>query len=164
MKRLIVLLATVFSILIFQLIPSPGYTQDWRIYGVTQFYFGSSGDEPIPADYDGDSNADAAYFRASSGLWAVRGFTQFNFGSPGDYPVPADYNGDGIADAAYFRPASGLWAVRGVTQITFGGSSDLHVPADYTGSGSCNIAYYGPISAPTLPPHLQSLRQLQHRQ
>jgi len=93
-------------------------------------FFGST---VSAADFDGDGTADAAVFRAASGLWAVRGITRVYFGSSGDSAVPGDYNGEIRDVPAVFRSASGLWAVRGVTRVYFGGAGDEPVPGDLDG-------------------------------
>ena len=59
----------------------------WAIRSLTRYYFGSSGDLPVPSDRDGDRAADPALFRPSAGLWAVRSRTRFLFGASGDLPL-----------------------------------------------------------------------------
>ncbi|MBZ5560772.1 MAG: VCBS repeat-containing protein, partial [Acidobacteriia bacterium] len=73
--------------------------------------FGGPTVTAVPADYDGDGKADAAYFDPATQIFTVRfskdgsvGTKQF--GILGDIPVPADYDGDGKADIAVFRPAN----------------------------------------------------------
>ena len=102
--------------------PSSGL---WAVRGVTRFYFGGSGDLPVPGDYNGSGIDTPAIFRQNSGLWAIRGVTRAYFGGVTDQPKPGDYNADGTTDIGIFRPSSGLWAVRGVTRFYFGGSTDI---------------------------------------
>ena len=108
----------------------------WAVRGLTRFYFGSSGDTPVPGDYAGDGTARFAVFRAGTGLWAVRGVTRFYFGSSADDPLPRDYSGSGTDLPAVYRSASGLWAVRSLTRFYFGTGGDTPVPGYYSGAGA----------------------------
>lgn len=65
--------------------PSTGL---WAIRGVTRFYFGEEGDQPLPGSYVlGSNNIQAAIFRPSTGLWAIRGVTRMYFGRDGDIAI-----------------------------------------------------------------------------
>jgi len=114
-------------------------------------------DQPLPADYDGDGQADFAVWRPTSGMWYVlkssTGYNPdraeyFNWGKPGDVAVPADYDGDGKTDYAVFRPSENRWYVYRSSDKTwktsvFGESGyDLLVPADYTGDEAADFAVY----------------------
>ena len=99
----------------------------WAIQDVTRVYFGSTGDEAVLRDYNGDGIKDIAVFRPSSGLWAIRGVTRVYFGSSLDTPFPIDMNGDGCCDIGIFRESSGLWAIRGITRSYFGSLGDTPV-------------------------------------
>jgi hypothetical protein len=61
--------------------------------------FGISTDKPVVGDYDGDSRADYAVYRASNGVWyllqSTNGFTGVQFGISTDKPVVGDYDDDG---------------------------------------------------------------------
>lgn len=48
---------------------------------ITRIYFGTSGDCPVPADFNGDGSPNIAVFRASTGLWAVREISRCYFGN-----------------------------------------------------------------------------------
>ncbi len=82
----------------------------------------SRGDQPVPADYDGDGRTDPAVWRASTGTWywlpSTRDYEPYfgrerRWGLPGagDQPVPGDWDGDGQADLVVWRGSTGIWHV-----------------------------------------------------
>lgn len=122
--------------------------------GVTQFQWGSPGDEPLPRDYDGDGKTDFAVAREQSGtlVWYI--FNSSNasirieqFGFSTDFAAPGDYDGDGKFDLAVHRGAPGdpaSFFVQGSTAGTsvtlWGLGGDLVVPGDYDGDGRTDFA------------------------
>ena len=101
------------------------------------FPFGTNGDKPAAADFDGDGKTDAAVFRPSSALWFISrsgdgGTTISQFGVSSDVPYAVDHDGDGKADIAIFRPgaAAEWWVSRssgGVSAVQFGGNGDIPI-------------------------------------
>jgi len=121
----------------------------------------ATGDQPLPADYDGDGRADLAVWRrvepssagdGEEGVWyVVRSsdgqVVRRQWGSAYDRPVPADYDGDGRADFAVWR--AGTWYVIGSADGVaraeqFGDATDVPVPADYDGDGRADLAVWRP--------------------
>lgn len=112
---------------------------------------------PVPADYDGDGQADQAWFDGTLGNWKVwqsaksNAVITFNFGT-GRQAVPADYDGDGKTDPAVYCAADGIWqamlssAQYQIYDIHFGGSNWQPVPADFDGDGKADPAVYHQIS------------------
>ena len=73
-------------------------------------------DVPVPGEYDGDGQLDAAVYRTTTGEWFIRQGTAVRvvpWGAPslGDVPVPADYDGDGRTDIAVYRTSAGQWFI-----------------------------------------------------
>ncbi|MDQ4132709.1 MAG: hypothetical protein M3179_05755, partial [Actinomycetota bacterium] len=110
----------------------------------TMVAFGTNGDIPVPADYDGNGSIETAVYRPSNGVWFVQGGVTVQWGTAGDIPVPGDYDGDGDTDIAVFRPSNGLWFVMGGETVAFGANGDVPVPADYDGDDDTDMAVFRP--------------------
>jgi hypothetical protein len=118
----------------------------------TAHQWGTSGDIPVPGDFDGDGKTDFSIFRPSTGQWwVVRSSDDtsyaVSFGQSGDVTVPADFDGDGKTDHAVFRPSTQTWYITrssdaGTTYQQFGLSTDTPAPADYDGDGKADISVY----------------------
>jgi uncharacterized delta-60 repeat protein len=117
---------------------------------VASYHFGLGTDKPVPADYDGDGQADLAVFRPSNGYWYILrssdgSFHATNFGLGTDKLVPGDYDGDLKTDLAVFR--EGNWYIlrssdNGFYGINWGLADDKPVPGDYDGDGKFDFAVF----------------------
>ena len=114
---------------------------------------------PVPADYDGDGDTDAAYYAVVDGTWWINGRVgSTQFGLPPrhdghtdwDLPVPGDYDGDKKADLAVFRPTDStfhiLLSTTGTERVVQVGpvGGNIPVPADWNGDGTLDPAVADP--------------------
>ncbi|MBI2439838.1 MAG: M4 family metallopeptidase [Lentisphaerae bacterium] len=96
---------------------------------------GQSGQLPVPQDYDGDGQADAALYAAAAGIWnywpsatAATMPTSLTIGGSGFVAVAGDYDGDRKADAVVYRETTGTWVALisgsgwASATLSFGGS------------------------------------------
>ncbi len=109
---------------------------------------------PAPADYDGDSFADLAYFRPVNAEWKIKQssngqlITQ-TYGQHAreydmfyDFGTPGDYNGDGTDELAVWRASSETWHVKNGQSVSQGYRLETPVPGDYNGDGKDDFATF----------------------
>lgn len=112
----------------------------------------------VPADYDGDGIADAAYFDAATATWIIEqsrdGLCVAEHGDAKGLPVPADYDGDGRADKATYSAAAKtpLWRIDSAAfpePIAIGAKDAQPIAADLDGDGAADIvAFQGNAKKP----------------
>jgi len=128
--------------------------------------FGTSNDQAVAGDFDGDGIAEVGLFR-NNGQWRIdlnnNGFLNFgdifyfSFGINGDLPVAGDWDGDGVDEIGTFRPSSGQWRLDldnngflnagDIFYPNFGINGDLPVAGDFDGDGVDEIGTYRPSTA-----------------
>ena len=145
--------------LILQSSNSAGRIVPWGTTGAAN---GSTGDTPIPADYDGDGKFDLAVYRfgglapnnsylilrSSDGTASYQQWGNFTT----DYILPGDYDGDGKADLCVARTGAStstqvIWYIlqssnNQLRAFPWGITSDLPVQGDYDGDGRTDLAMY----------------------
>ena len=121
--------------------------------------WGQNGDQPIPADFDGDGKTDFSIYRQSDGTWQIfrssdNAQTIVSFGAPCwissskcERAVPADFDGDGKCDYVVYRPTVAVWVVikssnGAQTEQQFGANGDIPIPADFDGDGKADYAVW----------------------
>ncbi|HPJ72511.1 MAG TPA: hypothetical protein PK636_07495, partial [bacterium] len=98
----------------------------WQTSNGTRFYFGKTGDVPIPGIY-GENGCLGGVFRPG-GPWIIRGLTRFYWGGSGAVPVPGLYQGGGEAVLpAVFNQPDARWRLRGLTEMNYGQPGDIPV-------------------------------------
>ena len=132
----------------------------WSILGRPGLHLGKPGDVPVPADYDGDGQTDAAVWRPRTGEWRVRlsasgGVLQITrWGKRTDVPLPGDYDGDGETDFAFYSPSQNTVRVQ---NDSCGGSQSIKLSAwgiapgtpvvgDFDGDGRDDPGTYNGVS------------------
>lgn len=115
---------------------------------------GSTGDIPVPGDYDGNQTYEPAVFRGSNGTWYTSTDPGTNYGArlwgvAGDIPVQGDYDRDSITDLAIYRPSNNRFYIlrsSGMVyqEVPLGVAGDKPVVADYDGDGKTDPAVFRP--------------------
>jgi RHS repeat-associated protein len=139
--------------------------------GLNGYPFGSTEDQAIPFDYNGDGKMDLLLCHPGSGRFTIErsngdgtftevytshnGLNGYPFGSTEDQAIPFDYNGDGKMDLLLCHPGSGRFTIErsngdgtftevytshnGLNGYPFGSTEDRAIPFDYNGDGKMDL-------------------------
>jgi len=138
-----------------------GYWSDGDQYLGT---FGTTGDQAVAGDWDGDGTDEIGILRPSNGIWYLdvdgNGYwsdgDQYlgTFGETDDQAVPGDWDGDGTDEIGILRPSNGIWYLDvdgngywsdGDQYLgTFGETDDQAVAGDWDGDGTDEIGIFRP--------------------
>jgi hypothetical protein len=101
---------------------------------------------PLPADYLGRGQAQAAVYIPESGLWYIDGSAPIHFGHQGFVPAPGDYDGDGVCEPAMVNLEKGFFLIKGGGRVdSVVKPGDLLSVADFDGDGRDELTWYRPM-------------------
>jgi hypothetical protein len=116
--------------------------------------WGTAGDKPLAADFDGNGRDELTVFRPSNGTWYALNTREqtastFKWGTTGDVPIRGDFDADGKADYTVFRPSTNTWFTFGSLErraytTVFGLNGDIPAPADFDKDGAADITVFRP--------------------
>lgn len=122
--------------------------------GAVSFSWGTTTDNPVEGDFDGDRVTDAASVRADASnilhwylyLSSTATVTEKLWGYATDRLAVGDYDGDGVDEVTVYR--DGAWYIlyaSGASEVRYWGlAGDIPVAKDYDGDGKTDLAIWRP--------------------
>jgi|GEM_PF-4597720 len=108
--------------------------------------WGAPGDEPLPADYNGDGKADLATWSTQQELLSIL-YLGYRENRPTATATAEDYNGDGSTEVATWNNTTRTITIPGFSPIPLNthapAGTYVLTPADYDGDGATNPAIWG---------------------
>lgn len=115
---------------------------------------GTSTDEPLLGDWDGDGRANVGIRRPARQQFRLRtkaGTTRIVFGEAADRGVSGDWDGDGRFEIGVRRAGTNTFLLRAadgtVTTVALGAVGDLAVTGDWDGDGITDVGVYDQATA-----------------
>ncbi len=115
---------------------------------------GTSTDEPVLGDWDGNGVASIGVFTPGSSTFALktgRSTSSVVFGRAGDQPVAGDWDGDGRWEVGVRRPGEAAFWLRAAdgsaSSVRLGSASDLPVTGDWDGDGRTDLGVFDQSTA-----------------
>lgn len=116
--------------------------------------FGTSSDQPVLGDWDGDGKANPGVRNPDSRTFKLKArskISQVRFGGRADLAIAGDWNGDGKWEIGVRRATSNLFRLRAadgtVTKVRLGDANDLPVTGDWDGDGDTDLGVYDSATA-----------------
>lgn len=130
-----------------------GATSTFRVRAangsVTAVPMGSSTDEPVLGDWNGDGITDLGLRQIGTGRFVLKTPARTRrmiFGSAADQPIAGDWDGDGRFEVGVRKSGSNTFALRNrdgsSSTIRFGGPKMLPVTGDWDGDGVTDLGVY----------------------
>jgi hypothetical protein len=116
--------------------------------------FGTSTDQPVVGDWDGDGLADVGVRSPATRTFSLRtaaGVSTVTLGYQRDLPIAGDWDGDGTWEVGVRRATSNRFVLRaadGTTRsVMLGEVSDIPVTGDWDGDGDTDLGVYDQATA-----------------
>lgn len=116
--------------------------------------FGTSTDEPVLGDWDGDGHANVGVFTPATRTFSLQtpaGTRTVVLGLRGDKPVAGDWDGDGTWEIGVRRPGKGTFRLRQpdgrVSVVSFGDADDIPLTGDWNGDGVTDLGLFDQATA-----------------
>jgi hypothetical protein len=111
--------------------------------------FGTSTDQPVPGDWDGNGRANPGVRTPATRTFHLRtstGTTHVVFGRVADLPIAGDWDGDGDAEIGVRRAGTGTFRLRAadgtVATAYLGDADDLPVTGDWNGDRITDVGVF----------------------
>jgi hypothetical protein len=116
--------------------------------------FGTSTDQPVPGDWDGNGRLNVGVRTPSTRTFHLRtaaGTTHVVFGLTADVPVAGDWDGDEVTEIGVWRANAGKFRLRAadgtISDAYLGDANDLPLTGDWNGDKSTDVGVFDQATA-----------------